>query len=826
MGLMDSVIYRRKERIMKFDFKNNLPHIIAVLAILLVNVIYFLPQFQGKKLEMGDITAHRGASHEAATFRAESGEEVLWTNSMFGGMPTYNISTRHQNNVTQYISSGLSMFIKGQAGIFILGMLSLYICLIVLGVNSWVSLIMAIIFGLSTSNLMLMSAGHVTKVRSIMASAPIIAGVLLTIKGRYWLGGSIFTVFLGMAVMANHPQMIYYLGLTLSLYMIFALVDAVQQGALPQFAKAVAILIACSIIAIGASATKLMPTYEYGKETMRGNPILTAQASAPKTSSSVSGLDYDYAMGWSGGTLDALSIFIPYAAGGATVEELSKDSKFAKVTGQRKKVSAPTYFGMLPSTAGPYYFGAIVFFLFFLGALVVPGKFKWWLVTGTIFTLLLSMGKNFDILNKPMFDYFPLFNKFRTPNSVLSITGILLIILAGLGFNEILKRDDKSTLIKPLMVALGAVAGFSVLFGIIGPSMISFESAYDSRMGGDNRILEALYDDRAGLLSSSAFRTAGFVLAAGLIIFGYLKEKIGHLIMIGLVGVLAVADQTLISKNYFGNNYVSERKYETKFVERPADKQILADKDPHYRVQDFTVDTYNTSSTSYFHKTVGGYHAAKLQRIQDVIDRHLNNRSQQNPYGNQAVLNMLNTKYFIIPTGEKSTAAQQNSGALGNAWFVNNIKSVPNANAEIDALNGFDPSTTVIMHEEFGSYVNGLLPNKQGSINLTKYSPNVLEYMSNSTSDQLAVFSEVWYGPNLGWQAYIDDQPVEHIRANYLLRALKVPAGQHKIKFEFKPSTYSTGKMISLISSILLLVVIGVAGYKIFKGEESAIEAY
>lgn len=223
---------------------------------------------------------------------------------------------------------------------------------------------------------------------------------------------------------------------------------------------------------------------------------------------------------------------------------------------------------------------------------------------------------------------------------------------------------------------------------------------------------------------------------------------------------------------------------------------------------------------------MGGYHAAKLQRIQDVIERHLSNRSQQNPYGNQAVLDMLNTKYFIIPTGEKSTAAQQNPGALGNAWFVSNIKTVPSANSEIDALNGLDPSSTAIVHEEFNGYISGLSPNKQGTINLTKYTPNTLEYKSNTTSDQLAVFSEVWYGPNLGWQAYIDDQPVEHIRANYLLRALKVPAGQHTIKFEFKPSTYSTGKMISLISSLLLLVVIGFAGYKIFNGEESVLEEY
>jgi len=806
---------------MKIDFKKLLPHIAAIVVILVMNLAYFLPQFQGKKLMMGDIVSGNATAHEAREFRKNTGEEALWTNSLFGGMPTYNISSKHRNNISQTAESVLNLGMPKPAGAFILGMLSLYLCLVLLGVGPWASLSMAIVFGLSTSNLMLYGAGHVSKVRAIMASPPIIVGVLLIIKKRYWIGALLFTLFMSISVTANHPQMTYYLGITLALYMIFALVDAIQKGEMADYGKSVALLALCSVIALGGSAAKLLPSYEYGKETMRGKPILQAEANGPKTSSQVDGLDFEYAMNWSGGSLDLISTFIPYAAGGGTVEYLPKDSKYAKVTRQNRKVQAYTYFGSLPSTAGPYYFGAIVFFLFILGAIVIKGKFKWWLISGFGLTLLMAMGKNFAALNHTLFDYLPLFNKFRTPNSVLSISGILLIILAGLGFAELVNRKNKESLVKPLLIAAGSVAGFSILFGLIGPSMISFESSYDNRLGGNQAVIDALYSDRASMLRSSAMRTAFFVLAAAGLIWLYLKGKANKYVMISLVGLLAVADQVLITKNYFGDNWVSKRQYQQQtIVPSPANTQILADTDPHFRVQDLSTDTYNDAKPSFFHKMIGGYHPAKLQRIQDVIERHLT-RSNQNPYGNQAVLNMLNTKYFIVPTAENTSRAQQNPAAAGNAWFVEDVRYVDSANEEIDALTGLEPLRTAIIHDEFKSYMGGLDPSKAGSIKLTEYSPIELTYSSNSNSEQLAVFSEVWYGPDLGWQAYIDDQPVDHIRANYLLRAMKVPAGQHTIKFKFDPQSYKTGGTISLISSILLLLIAAFAGYKIWQGNES-----
>ena len=798
------------------NFKKYAVHLIAVVVMLIIAVVYFMPQFQGKRLQMGDIVSNQGMANESREFREKTGEATLWTNSMFGGMPTYNISSPSPNNVAKPLERILKLGISGPAGMFLMGMISFYICMLVLGVNPWVSLIMSILFSFSTSNLMLTGAGHNTKVRTIMLAAPIIAGVILTLRGRYILGGFIFTLFMALSVQANHPQMIYYLGLALGIYMIFALVDAIQKKTLKNYGISVGIFIVGSLLALGASASKLLPTYEYSKQTMRGEPILET-TSAPSSSSETKGLEWNYAMNWSGGMLDAFSLFIPRAAGGGTVEELSGDSNFAKLTGQRRGVSAPVYFGSLPSTAGPYYFGAILFFLFLFGALTVPGKVKWWLVTAVLFTVLISFGKNFEGFNRILFDYFPMFNKFRTPNSVFSITGILITILAGLGFNNLIKAEDKSQYLKPLYISGGTLGLIALLFAFVGPSMIDFSSAYDARMG-DPRLVDALIEDRIDLLTSSAYRVLLLTLIATGLVWAYLKSYINQYVLIIGIGLVAIFDQFQVSSNYFNkDSFVNDRQYKAaNFSPRPVDEQILQDKDLHYRVQDFTVDTYNSASTSYFHKTIGGYHPAKLQRIQDVIDHYLANRTQENPFGNQRILNMLNTKYFILPSQNNQAVVQQNPSANGNAWFVSDIEYVNTPNEEIDALADFDPIRTAVISNEFKDYVSSASLSGDGSIQLTSYEPNKLEYTSTSSAEQLAVFSEVWYGPDLGWNAYIDGEKVEHIRANYLLRALKIPAGQHTIVFEFKPKSFENGKLISLISSICIVLLGGFAGYQLY----------
>ncbi len=800
---------------MTFDFKKLLPHLVSLVVMIIVGVMMFLPQFQGKKLQQGDVLQYRGAVHEIQKYREITHEDdILWTNSMFGGMPSFGISVKTKNSLANKFQKPLGLWFPRPMGVFLFGMISFYIAMILMHVNPWIALITSLLFAFAPGNMVTLAAGHNTKIMAIMASAPIVAGVIMFMKERRWISLLVFTLFLGLGIDANHPQMTYYLGMTLIIYMIIALVDAIKKGEILTYLKSAGLLVVGALLAVGMSANKLLPLQEYGKHTMRGKPIL--ENTDPTSSSGTDGLAWDYAMAWSAGPLDILSTFIPRAAGGGSMEKMSKSSsKFAKATRQNR---VPAYFGSLPFTAGPYYFGAIVFFLFVFSLLGLRSRIRWWLGGAALLIFMISMGKNFEFFNKLLFDYFPLYNKFRTPNSVFSIFGVILLTGMALILNKISKAEDKTKYIKPLIISGGIVGGIALLMALLGPSMISFDHPGDARMGLNAGLQEILEKDRAALMTSSAWRTLLDVLFSVTILYNFLKSKLSFSIVLPLLGIISFYDIAYVNRNYFNkDNWVSERSLKNSFVMRDADKQILKDKDPHYRVQDFTVDTYNNASTSYYHKTIGGYHAAKLQRIQDIIDRHLSQRSQERPYGNQKVLNMLNTKYFIVPGPDKKPQAQHNPAALGNAWFVEDIKMVNSADEEIEALNNFDPLSTAIVHKEFADYIGNFDPQKAGTIKLTKYLPDELEYESDAPSDQLAVFSEVWYGPNLGWKAYIDGKSAEHIRANYILRAMKIPAGKHKIKFEFKPKSRETGKMISLISSLIVLAMMGFAVYKEFK---------
>lgn len=800
-----------------------LPHFVAAIVFLAACAAYFSPQLQGKVPQQGDIIQYRGMAQESNNFYERTGERTLWTNSMFGGMPTYQINTVSAGNNLKVLDRLGNLFIKPPIGRFFAAMLSFYIFMVVLGANQWLAVIGALAFGFTANNFILYEAGHETKVKAIAYLPLVAAGMMLAFRRRYLAGGILFAVGLGLNIMANHVQMTYYFFMTVIIFGIAQLIYSIQRKELAHFGKAVAALLIGGLLAVGSAASNLWITYEYAKDTMRGEPVLEA-AGEPESSSETSGLEWGYAMMWSNSTIDLFSSFIPGVAGGGSQEPVGPNSAIVKDL-QRKGArlpadfSAPLYWGSLPFTSGPSYFGAVMFFFFLMGLFLVKGPAKWWIGLGTLLTLMLSMGKNLEWFNRLFFEYFPLYNKFRTPNSILSVTAFLVPALAIITLHKIVnEKAKKEEALRSLYIAGGIAGAVCLFFTLMGPSFFDFSSPQDERYAQAGYDINAIIADRKALMRTDAFRSLILVLLSGGLLWAYLQEKVKlHVLLMGLAA-LVLFDQWTIGRRYLGSDlFVTQAQYQANFQPRPADRQILEDTDPNYRVYDATVSTFQSSSASYFHKSIGGYHAAKLQRYQDLIDRHLSQ-------GNQRVFDMLNTRYFIVKGQEGEPEVRRNPNALGNAWFIDTIRMASSANEEIDALNGFDPGREAVVHQEFSSYLSGFTPAKAGTISLTEYQPNHLTYQSDAPSEQFAVFSEIWY--NKGWQAYIDGKPVEHIRVNYTLRGLRVPAGQHALEFKFEPKAFAYGKLVSgIFSGIILLGLLGFVGYKGYQYVQNPPEA-
>lgn len=800
--------------------KRIFPHAIAIIGFLLVCVIYFLPQLQGKVAQSSDNIQYKGMAQELNKYKQDTGETALWTNSMFGGMPSYQINTAKEGNYISVLDKIATLGFSRPIGYFLAGMIGFYILMICLGVNPWLSMIGAIAFGFTTNNFLLFEAGHYTKLRAVSYIPLIAAGVLMAFRKNYIWGAVLFGAGLALNLYANHVQMTYYLFLTLIIWGIAQLVKDAKAGHLPEFFKAVGVLAIAGVLALGSSAVNLYVTYEYSNDTMRGKPILEKTAAAPapggiQSSSETQGLSWDYAMGWSNGTLDVVAAFIPGVVGGGSQEPFGKSAALAKDSQWRQVLRGgntfPLYWGSLPFTSGPIYFGAIIVFLFFMGLTLVKGPIKWWIAIGTLLTVLLSMGKNMEIINRLFFDYFPLFNKFRTPNSVLSVTAFLMPVLSILALSNIVqKKVTTEEVMKSLKISGGILGAICLFFILMGPSFFDFSSLGDARYEQAGLNIDPLIETRQANMRSDAIRSLVLMLLAGGLIWAYIQGKIKEIVLFAGIGLLVTFDLWGVGKRYLTNDDFKTKKGNTAlFTPRAVDKQILADKDLHYRVYDLSEGSpFINSKTSYFHRSLGGYHAAKLQRYDDIITRHLTK-------GTQSVINMLNTKYIIQGEGQQAQA-QQNPAALGNAWFVDELISVNTANEEIDRLTNLQAGTQAVVHQEFSDYIAGFNGKKEGTITLTEYKPHELTYQSQTSAETFAVFSEVWYGPNKGWNAYIDGTLVEHIRVNYLLRGLRIPAGSHKIEFKFEPTAYNTGMTVSMVSSSLL--VLGLLGFAGFKG--------
>ena len=792
------------------NFKRILPYIISIGLLLIVSAAFFPDAFKGKRVAQPDRITATGKENEIVKFRKETGEETLWTNQIFGGMPTFFGGAKYNGNLLRPIINNILMLRMPQpVGYFFLTLLCAYLMFIILGVNPWLSVVGSLASGLCTYNFIIYEAGHDAKLFAIAFFPLVAAGVLLTYhKKKYLLGTALFAFAFGCEIMTGHIQMVYYLGLALLVYVIVRFIFAIKEGELPSFVKASSFLLVGALLAISANGARLFTSYEYMKETMRGPAILANTGAGDKDSKT--GLQKDYVFRWSHGIAESLTFLVPGAFGGGSSEKIGKDSKFYKEMRRKGAPAsalekAPMYWGDMPMTSGPVYFGAIVCFLFVLGLLVVKGELKWWLLFATLLTVLLSYGKNLMWFSDLFYYYFPMYDKFRAVSSILVIPQFTLSLLGILGLSAIIQgKVERKTAMRALYISLGVVGGLCVLVALLGGGMFGFEGASDARMKEAGYAVGALVEDRKSLMRSDALRSLLFVLLSGGLVWAYLSEKVKlakkEYLLIGGLAVLMLFDLGMVGRRYLdSSNFVSERKYQANFQERPVDKQIKQDKDPNFRVMDASINTFNSNQATYHHKTIGGYHAVKLRRYQDMIDKHIGR-------GNMDVLNMLNTKYFITQKGE----GQQNPGALGNVWFVSDIKKVATPDEEIASLEKFDPKTTAFIHNEFDDYLGGFTGGDgQGEIVLSDYKPNKLTYSTNASTDQLAVFSEVWYNPakGKGWQAYLDGEPVDHIRANYVLRAIKVPAGNHKITFEFSPNYFKTGNLISLASSSLLLLL-------------------
>lgn len=808
---------------MNIYLKKILPHFIIVLGFIVASVAYFSPVLQGKEIFQSDIVQYTGMAKQQNDFRAENDQEPYWTDAAFGGMPTYQLGANYPHNYVKEFDRALR-FLPRPADYLFLYFIGFYILLLVLKVDYKLAFLGALAFGFSTYLIIILGVGHNAKAHAIAYMPMVLGGIILCFRQKLVGGFLLLAIAMGLEIMANHPQMTYYLLLLVLVLGIAFLVDAIRKNVIKNYFKALGVMVLAVILAIGLNATSLLATQEYSEFSTRGDTGITINPDGtPKTNT---GLDYDYITTYSYGKLESFNLFIPRFMGGSSTENIGEDAEIANVLrqmgaspSQAKEFteSAPTYWGDQPFVGAPAYIGATVIFLFFVALFLVKGKNKWWIVSGSILALLLSWGKNFEFLTNFFIEYVPLYNKFRAVSSIQVIIELCVPALAIFGlakfFNPKVGRDEKQKALKWGTIITGGLALVFILFKNV---LFNFSGAQDAafiqQLGPE--FVRALKEDRAAILTADAIRSLIFVLLSAGILYLFLKQKIQQNWVVAGFAVLILVDLVGVDKRYVNNDdFVQARVMNQPFQANEADRQVMQDT-THYRVFDVSEDPFNTGKTSYFHNSIGGYHAAKPGRMQDLMDFYISENDMQ-------VLNMLNTKFFIFPT-EEGIQYQENTEAFGNAWTVDDVKWAESANEAILALGETDLSQTAVINSEYEDLLSGFTfqKNQETTIELVKYQPNHLKYKFSSPSNQLVVFSEIYYPQ--GWNVFIDGEKVPHFRANYVLRALKVPAGDHEIVFKFEPEVVKTGSTIALASSILFgLLLLGGLFYKFRRSKSS-----
>lgn len=823
-------------------------HVIAIVCFLTVTFIYFSPVLDGKVLQQSDVQQYKGMSRELAQYYEKEGQSSAWTGSMFSGMPAYQIGIwGGAPNFLEYLEAPLKALGNSTAGPVFAGMLMAYILFCVMGVGFVPALLGAIAYSLSSYNIIIIDAGHVTKAWAIAYMPLIMAGLAAAFRRKYLLAGLLMALGLALQIKNNHLQVTYYTGILCVFIYAGLLINELLKKNTSGLLKATAALTVGIVIAVLCNMGNIYANYEMSKESTRGQSELTQPTQSEKQSS---GLDKEYAFAWSYGKMETLSLLIPDIHGGASGGMLPPSSNLYKAIRANAPqaqvdsngIQAQTYWGDQPFTQGPVYFGAIICFLFVLGMFVVRHPMKWVFLVATVFFIFLSWGHNFEAFNDWFFYHFPIYNKFRAVSSALVVPALTMLIVAIWGIKEFFSGDIKEEkLKKSLYISAGITGGISFLLSL-APGIFGFDftSATDSQWMSQvpDWYYSALIADRKDLLSSDALRSLIYIILAAGVLYMTLKlksnkNKIALYSSVALI-ILVVIDLWGVDKRYLNNDkFQSKLSYDANrpFPQTEADKIILEDKHPSYRVLNLN-NPFNETRTSYYHKSIGGYHAAKLKRYQELIDYRLqgeinsiiksfdtqNIDSIMGSLQKNTALNMLNTKYIIFHPDQ---APLKNSSAMGNAWFVDNYTFVDNADKEITALNTLDIATTAVVDKRFENQLSGfaIVPDSTATIELTEYKPNMLRYKSSAQSEQLAILSEIYY-PN-GWEAYIDGKPATHFCADWTLRAIRIPAGQHEIEFKFEPHGYNTARTVASASSgLLVLLLIGGIGSLFYRKKD------
>ncbi|MBK7336717.1 MAG: hypothetical protein IPJ00_11315 [Saprospirales bacterium] len=800
-------------------FRHLIPHILAYFILMAVAFLFFAPTvFEGKVLQQSDNLQSRGCRRNCALSREKTGQYPLWTNSMFSGMPGYQILYKSKSALEIPFRAALLGNYMGppHTGILLM-MAGMYFLLAVLRIDWRIAVVGAVGFGLSTNFLDLALTGHSTKIVALAYMGPIFAGAIMAFRGKPLTGAGILGLAMGFQIYANHVQITYYTLLLLAVLGIVYLIEAIKDKKLLPFGKAAGLLVLATGLAFASNTGRLWTTYEYSQETIRGKSELTQKEGSSGSAAGEVGLSKDYAFGWSYGIAETFTLLIPNYLGGSSNENFVADQNSATykaLVGLRNEEQANSlvnegshYWGNQPFTGGPVYFGAVVLLLFFLGVFLAKSPLRAWLIAGALLTLFFAWGKNFSAFNYFLFDHFPLFNKFRAVTMALGLTCAMVIALGALGLQAFLDRSTDSATKKRALYLAGGTTGGILLLGLL----LSFSFDYGAA-GAElpQTVATALQEDRAALLRADLTRSFLFIAIAFGLLFARLRANLGSTLVIIGLGLLTLIDLWSVGRRFVSKDDFIDPAAKQRFTEaKEVDLQIKQDPDPHFRVADLSQNPFSNAITSYHHKSIGGYHAAKLMRYQELIERYLSDPSR-----NMHIYGMLNAKYLILTNGQ----AQQNREALGNAWFVKSYEILPNGDAEMAALATLKPGEQAVLQETFRPQLEGL--NLQfdstASIRLTSYHPDTMVYQYSAATEQLAVFSEIYYPPSKGWQLYVDGEPLPLLKANFLLRAARVPAGQNReLKMIFSPKAYYTGETITLLGSLGALAL-GILGIVVF----------